>query len=205
MPGTPYLWRQLTVEQREDLLGWRKRQDRPWHSPPHERILQTYFHLSAACYEHQAWIGASPERMASFASDLLAFLGQAATRLFAWCVLPNHYHALVETPDNLKLIAATGQFHGRTSHAWNDQDETRGRKVFFRAIDKPVNSDRHFWATINYIHHNPVHHRYVARWHDWPWSSAASYLQRIGEAEARRIWKEYPVLDMGRNWDEPDV
>ena len=120
-------------------------------------------------------------------------------------MLPNHYHALVSAPDNLVLIAATGQFHGRTSHAWNGEENCRGRKVFFRAIDKPVRSDRHYWASLNYIHHNPVHHQYVKRWQDWPWSSAADYLRGIGETEARRIWRDYPILKMGRNWDEPDV
>ena len=38
--GTPrYLWRQLTPKQRTELLAWRKKHERPWHSPPHARIL----------------------------------------------------------------------------------------------------------------------------------------------------------------------
>lgn len=143
--------------------------------------------------------------MDAFSSALLEFLSAVTTHVHAWCVLPNHYHALVSTPDNLALIAAIGTFHGRTSHAWNGEEHCRGRKVFFRAIDKPVRSDGHFWATLNYIHHNPVHHRYVTRWQDWPWSSASEYLQATGESEARRIWQEYPILGMGRNWDEPEV
>jgi putative transposase len=205
MQGAAYLWRQLNPKQRADLLAWRKKQERPWHGPPHASVPQTCFHLSAACYEHQPLIGVAPERMDGFSSALLELLSKATTRIHAWCVLPNHYHALVSTPDNLALIAALGKFHGRTSHAWNGEEGCRGRKVFFRAIDKPVRSDRHFWATLNYIHHNPVHHRYVSRWQDWPWSSAADYLQTTGEAEARRIWREYPILEMGRNWDEADV
>ena len=143
--------------------------------------------------------------MDSFSGDLLVFLSEVTTQIYAWCVLPNHYHVLVSAPDNLALLGAVGQFHGRISHAWNGQDDCRGRKVFFRAIDKPVRSDRHLWATLNYIHHNPVHHRYAARWQDWPWSSAAAYLEAKGEVEARRIWQEYPVLKMGRNWDEPEL
>ena len=205
MRTTQYLWRQLTPEQRVELLAWRKKLERPWHSPPHERVPQTCFHLSAACYEHQPWIGATPQRMNAFSSAWLVFLAQATARVHAWCVLPNHYHVLLETFDNLALIAATGQFHGHTSHAWNGEDDSRGRKVFYRAIDKPVWSDRHFLATLNYIHHNPVHHRYVARWQDWPWSSAPSYLEAKGSEEARRVWLQYPILDMGRNWDEPDA
>jgi putative transposase len=200
-----YLWRELSAGQRVDLLAWRKKQDRPWHSPPHVRVFQTCFHLSAACYEHRPWIGVTPERMDGFSVALLGLLDQCGNRVHGWCVLPNHYHALIETADNLSLIAAIGQFHGRTSHAWNGEEDSRGRKVFFRAMDKPIQSEGHLWATLNYIHHNPVHHGYVTRWQDWPWSSAADYLQAKGEAEARRVWREYPVLEMGRNWDEPEM
>jgi putative transposase len=64
-----------------------------------------------------------------------------------------------------------------------------------------MKSERHFWATLNYVHHNPVKHRYVKRWVDWPWSSAARYLEEVGREEAERIWSEYPVLDYGKQWD----
>ena len=54
-----------------------------------------------------------------------------------------------------------------------------------------------------YIHHNPVKHGYVDDWKDWAHSSAAEYLERIGRERALEIWREYPVLDYGREWD-PD-
>jgi putative transposase len=205
MAGIPYRWRQLTAQQRERLLAWRKKNSRPWHGPPHVEVFQTWFHLSAACYEHQCFIGLSPERMEDFTQALVALLSEGGTRVLAWCVLSNHYHALVETTDNLALIAAIGRFHGRTSYAWNGEESKRGRKVFFRAIEKPIHSGRHSWATMNYIHHNPVHHGYVSRWQDWPWSSASAYLSAVGQKEAGRVWREYPVLGMGKNWDEAGI
>lgn len=54
---------------------------------------------------------------------------------------------------------------------------------------------------MNYVHHNPVKHRLVERWQDWPWSSAVEVLEHIGEEEARRIWKRYPICDYGKDWD----
>jgi putative transposase len=205
MSAQGYIWRKLNVKQQEEVLVWRKRHDRPWHSPPHVRIERLQFHLTAACCEHKPIIGLSPQRMDEFSSELLAALSTVTNRVNAWCVLPNHYHVLLETGDNLALIDAVGKFHGRTSHQWNGEDKSRGRKVFFRAIDKSVRSDPHFWATLNYIHHNPVHHRYASQWQQWPWSSASSYLESIGQTEAKRIWRDYPVLEMGKDWDEPDV
>ena len=52
---------------------------------------------------------------------------------------------------------------------------------------------------------NPVHHGYVKLWTEWPWSSAAEYLERTGRAEAEQVWKEYPILDYGRKWDDAGI
>jgi len=207
--GTPgrgprgYLWRQLTRGQQEMLLAWRKENGRPWHSPPHRpNYGHLHFHVTAACYEHAAHIGFSPQRMESFSRTLLEVFAEQAARTVAWCVLPNHYHALVEAPNILKLLHALGRFHGRTSHAWNGEEATRGRQVFHRAVERFMRSERHFWATLNYVHYNPVHHGYARQWTDWPWSSTTQYLEQVGREEAERVWREHPIRDYGRGWDE---
>jgi putative transposase len=68
-----------------------------------------------------------------------------------------------------------------------------------------MKSERHFWATLNYVLHNAVRHSYVERWQDWPYSSAAQYLEEVGREEAERRWREYPVLDYGNDWDPPEL
>jgi putative transposase len=206
MSAPRYVWRQLHKKQRAELLAWRKQRGYPWHSPPHRSNFgHLRFLISASCYEHRHYIGYTPERMDLFSCDLLMTFTAHAKQTFAWCVLPNHYHALVEAPDIKLLLHELGLLHGRTSHAWNGEDETRGRKVFFRAVERGMRSERHYWATLNYVHHNPVRHSYVERWTDWPWSSAAQYLAQTGLAEAKRIWRDYPVRDYGKNWDEPEI
>lgn len=119
--------------------------------------------------------------------------------------LPNHYHALVEAADVLSLLRALGKLHGRTSYTWNGEENSRGRKVFFRAAERAMRSDRHYWATLNYVHHNPVHHHYVERWTDWPWSSAREYLAQTDPEEAKRTWREYPLGDYGKGWDDAEM
>jgi putative transposase len=206
MSAPRYLWRQLSPKQRTKLLDWRKDHGHPWHSPPHRpNFGHLRFIISAACYEHQHCIGHSPERMDAFSRDLLAVFAAHASQTFAWCVLPNHYHALVEAPDVKALLHELGHLHGRTSHSWNGEENTRGRKVFFRAVERAMRSDRHFFASLNYVHHNPVRHGYVERSTDWRWSSAAQYLEQSGVEEAKRVWKEYPLRDYGDDWDEPDM
>lgn len=76
----------------------------PWHSLPHRpNFGHLRFPISAACYEHRDYIGQSLLRIDNFAADLLAVLAAHSNQTFAWCVLPNHYHALVEAAD-IKLL-----------------------------------------------------------------------------------------------------
>lgn len=200
-PG--YIWRSLTPAERTELLAARLRQKHPWHSPPHRpNHGHLRFHLTAACYEHAPHIGHSAARLDDFSTALVNVLTAHTRQVFAWCVLPNHYHALVEAPDIIVLLRELGRHHGRTSHAWNGEENTRGRKVFFRAVERAMRSDRHFWASLNYVHHNPVHHGYVARWTDWPWSSAGPYLAQTGPTDAARIWHDFPIRDYGKGWDD---
>jgi putative transposase len=197
-----YLWRSLTPKERDELLAERRACQRPWHGPPRfDGAEQSLFHLTAACFEHAAIIGTSLLRLEAFTAALHQTLGSACKRVFAWCVLPNHYHLLVETWNLRETPRLLGQFHGRTSFNWNGEDHTRGRTCFHRAADRAIRGDRHFWATMNYVHHNPVHHGLVEQWTDWPWTSAHDYLAGVGRDEARRIWQEYPLLDYGQKWD----
>lgn len=120
-------------------------------------------------------------------------------------MLPNHYHALVETQNVLKVLHELGRMHGRLAFQWNGEDTQRGRKVFHGAVERSMRSERHYWATLNYIHHNPIRHGYVKHWQDWRWSSASEFINYHGRNESKKIWKEYPVLDYGADWDDPNL
>ncbi len=200
-----YNWRNMSDAERADVLAARKAREHPWHRPPHPAQGAGTYHLSAACFEHVPVIGLNPKRMAEFEHALFETLQLHVTETVASCVLPNHYHALVATESLGSVLQAMGQMHGRTSHRWNGEEGSRGRKVWYKCMDRAIRSERHYWCTVNYIHNNPVHHGYVRYWPDWPYSSARIYLDAVGREEARRIWLEYPVLDYGKSWDEPGL
>ena len=198
-----YVWRKLTPEQRQGLRAWREQHSFPWHSPPHAVGGSGKYHLTAACLNHTPHIGASRERIGNFCGALLAALGAVTTGIHAWCVLPNHYHVLVSVPDLRRATWALGRLHGRTSFEWNKEECVRKRQVWHTAADRFLRSERHFWATMNYIHHNPVRHGYVKRWQDWPYSSVHEFLAGMIREEAERIWHEYPIGEYGKGWDDP--
>ena len=199
-----YAWRKLTKKQREELLEFRIHNHRPWHRPPHV-FNDGQFHLTGACFEHRPHIGLNLTRMADFSRELLETLGENTDQLLAWCVLPNHYHLLVATNDLKRIKQVLGRLHGRISREWNLEENTTGRKVWYRCSDRAMRGPRHHWATINYIHNNPVHHSYVQRWTDWPFSSAREFVDELGREKAAAVWREYPVLDYGKGWDDPEL
>jgi putative transposase len=197
-----YRWRKMTPEQRKETLEQRKLQRHPKHSPRHFHDGKGLYLLTSTCYEHQPWIGGTDTRMDRFSSDLLEVLGHHATRVDAWVVLHNHYHAVVLTDSLTELLRDLGQLHGRSSFQWNGEDETRGRKVWFNTMERKISSDAHHIAAIHYVHHNPVKHGYVKKWDQWKWSSAKEYLARLGREEVERRWREYPLLNFGAGWDD---
>src|SRR5258708_29600002 len=111
MGNATYLWRKLTAKQQEELLGWRKQRGLPWHRPPHRASERTRYHLTAACFEHQPFVGRNEERMQSFCGTLLGVFQEPKNKalVHAWCVLPNHYHALIETTEILAVLAGLGR------------------------------------------------------------------------------------------------
>jgi len=200
-----YRWRKMTSEERDNLRKHRRENRLPLHSPPHYDSDCGLYLITAACFEHEPFIGASPERMLGFETELLGALQERCPAVFAWTVLPNHYHALVENSDVVRLLQRLGQLHGRTSFEWNGEEKRRGRKVWFNAVETAMKSEGHFWATVNYVLHNAVRHGYAERWTDWPYCSARAYLEAVGREEATRIWVKYPLLNYGDDWDPPDL
>jgi len=199
-----YNWRKMTGAQRQEVLELRKKWGQPWHGPPHGLELK-WRHVSAACYEHHAIIGRSPERMARFEQDLRVALAPICEGIAAWCILPNHYHALVHVHSDTICRKTLGLLHGRTSREWNLEEKAPGRTCWHRCLIKPVKNLSHRMATLNYIHHNPVHHGYVSKWQEWPFSSAAMFLENLGPEEVARIWKQHPVLGLGDGWDAAEL
>lgn len=193
----------MTPGQRAEALASRVKEHRSWHRPPHRyHEGRQHYHLTGACYEHRPHIGFSETRMDEFSACWLEALQEAEAKVCAWCVLPNHYHALIEASLIAKVLSAMGRFHGRVSHAWNGEEGSVGRQNFHGAVERTIRSDAHYLTTLNYVHHNPVRHGYVAKWTDWPWSSASSYLESQGREAAEAIWRQYPVLDYGAGWDD---
>src|SRR5262245_27640626 len=59
----------------------------------------------------------------------------------------------------------------RTEFQWNLEDIQTGRRtVWYEFSDRKIRSEAHFYATLNYLHYNPIKHGYVRLMGEWEWS-----------------------------------
>lgn len=197
-----YEYRQMTKAEWLRVPLERKACGRPWHAPPHFEQAEGVYLVSAACYEHRP-ILATNERRVEWEAALIEglipeHLGDLDLR--AWVVLPNHHHLLLE--GDLRVFARlVARLHNGAATRWNREDHTPGRKVWHRFSDRVIRSERHYYASLNYIHGNPVKHGYTAQADAWAWSSLPLYLERVGRDRLVQWWRQYPVGDYGMGWD----
>ena len=195
-----YEYRTLSREAQRRLVDERRLRGVPLHDLPHRTNPAILYLLTATNTDHQP-IMDTPARRDEFAHKLLSrFSALPDAELFAWCLLPNHYHLLAHV-ELEEFAAMVKPLHNGTSTQWNREDNMVGRAVWFSFSDRDIRGDRHFWASLNYIHANAAKHGYCKNAFDWPWSSVHDFALEHGKAELSRLWKEYPVRDYGKGWD----
>jgi putative transposase len=109
--------------------------------------------------------------------SFLVLLREARERypvqLYAYCLMPNHFHLVVRTPD-LKAISEYMHFVQR-SHACDLRacDRTRGHGHVFqrRYWNKWVDGAGYLLTVMKYVEANPVRAGMVGWAADWEWSS----------------------------------
>ena len=93
----------------------------------------------------------------------------------AYCLMGNHYHLLVETPE-ANLSVGMRQLNGVYSQAFNRRHERVGHLFQGRYKAILVERDSYLLELSRYIVLNPVRARLVGRPEDYPWSSFAACL-----------------------------
>ncbi|HLF50201.1 MAG TPA: transposase [Methylomirabilota bacterium] len=96
----------------------------------------------------------------------------------AYCLMNNHYHLLLETPD-ANLSSAMRQLNGVYSQRFNHRHSRSGHLFGGRFHAVVVERDAHLREVSRYIVLNPVRAGLVADAAEWSWSS---YLATVGDA-----------------------
>jgi putative transposase len=114
--------------------------------------------------------------------DRRAFLGIAGTVVgrrrwscFAYCLMPNHYHLLVETPDP-DISTGMQDLNSRYTAGFNWRYGLTGHLFQGRFHSVVVESEAHFLELTRYLMRNPVRAGLCASPQEWRWSSYRATL-----------------------------
>ena len=99
---------------------------------------------------------------------------------YAYCLMRNHYHLLVETPDG-NLAKGMRQLNGVYTQRSNRRHRTVGHIFQGRYKAIVVDKDSYLLELCRYVVLNPVRARLVKSVERWPWSS---YRATIGTRAA---------------------
>jgi REP element-mobilizing transposase RayT len=104
----------------------------------------------------------------------LRLLGTTTERrgwhLLSFCLMPNHVHLLVQTP-NANLSTGMQTAHSKYARAFNERHGQVGHVFQGRFGSKRILGDAQMWVTLAYIAANPVEAALTREPSGWAWSS----------------------------------
>jgi putative transposase len=106
----------------------------------------------------------------------------------AYCLMTNHYHLLIETPDG-NLALGMRQLNGVYTQLFNKRHGRTGHLFQGRYKAILIQKDSHLLEVCRYVVLNPVRARMMERPDEWKWSS---YLATAG--------REIPHPSLTTNW-----
>jgi putative transposase len=121
-------------------------------------------------------------------------------RLLAYCVMPNHWHLVVQPTVDRELSQYMQWLTATHAQRWRSISGTSGRGAVYQGRFRwvPVEADLHFLRLCLYVERNPVRAQLTTRAEQWRWSSA---WQRNGENCSAPPLAEWPVLRPA-DWNE---
>ena len=123
------------------------------------------------------------------------FCRKAGTRVWAYCLMPNHAHLVMVPSHKDGLRESLGEAHRRYTRKVNSRYEWRGHLWQERFFSFPMD-EAHLVAAVRYVERNPVAADLCRRPEDWQWSSARAHLRgrSDGLVEVR------PMLSRINDW-----
>ena len=125
-------------------------------------------------------------------------LERSSLEIWAYCLMPNHIHAVVVPHTQDDLARYFGKLHKQYAQTTNLRYEWTGH-LWQSRFYSTVMDERHTRIALRYVERNPVRSGLAHHPQDWPWSSARGNLKLrddllIPERAALKVvsdWSEY--------------
>jgi putative transposase len=144
--------------------------------PLRPEVLDGFFHVAQRGVNRCAIFRATQDRLL-FVTLLEAAVQRFEWILFAYCLMTNHFHLLVTTPDP-NVSAGMQYLNGRYCQWFNWRHGYEGHVVERRFFSDLVESDEQLLAVARYIVLNPVRAGLCRSASAWRWSSYRAMVSR---------------------------
>ncbi len=128
--------------------------------------------------------GRRREDIFSTSEDYIAFIEILKETVSLWnvnivsyCLMPNHYHLLLHTPEG-NLSRCMRHINGVYTQRYNRKNRHDGQLFRGRYKSILLDSDNYLTVLVRYIHRNPMRAGMVDRLEDYAWSSHNGYLSK---------------------------
>ena len=140
----------------------------------------------------------------------LSLLGEYAARsglrIWGYCLMPNHVHAVVTPTTEVSMAQGFGRTHNSYARHLNALRHRSGHLWQNRFYSVPLDF-AHLLRALRYVDLNPVRARLVERAEDYQWSSARAHLDGRNPAGLvdLELWREVcPSGDWATDLDDAD-
>jgi putative transposase len=104
-------------------------------------------------------------------------VGRCGWRVYAFVILPNHFHVVLKTPQP-NLARGMQTFLSSYANAWARRHRFCGHVLQGRYRTELVEDETYLWTVTRYVHLNPVRAGLVEHPAGWRWSSYPGYAHR---------------------------
>jgi putative transposase len=137
--------------------------------PKRVHVPNAVYHVTQRSTDREVFF-IGDDDFATFRELLEQAVARARWRLHAFCLMTNHVHLLIQTPE--PTLPRGMQFLiGEYVEAFNHRHHRRGALVQGRYKSLLVETESHYLECLRYIAWNPVHAGLCQHPEHWPWSS----------------------------------
>lgn len=132
-----------------------------------------------------------------YLENLFEWKVKLGIKVYAWCLMTNHVHLIVEPGDDAKTISELmKRLAGRQSALVNKLEKRTGSLWDGRFKASPIQRDEYMLPCLRYVEMNPVRANMVVGPRQYRWSS---YRERMGLEKKHRIDVDPTFLSLGES------
>ncbi len=141
------------------------------HAPPHVFVPNTLYMVTAGTL-HKEHLFRGNERLRILEQTVFRIMKDRGWKLRAWALFSNHYHWIGVSPEQGSIRRLIQHVHSESAKLLNKLDNAVGRRVWFQYWDKCLTYEKSYFARLNYVNNNAVHHGLVHKASLYPFCSA---------------------------------